>query len=220
MIVALESLETAANEFANRCFPTLSRLKAILLISKCHGVQTIKLKQLETILPYFRLWWFLPPPICHARISRGVRNKSAAFVKSPRASHSTAIFLCLRMGIVLFAAIVPFLTMAASPAFAVVSPNGLWARDSGATKVVVSSCSSGLCARIVHLLPGSRAKVGDQVLFGMKQTSPMNWSGSAVDPEDGARYSGTMMLSGDVLTISGCVLGGVICKHLIWSRVK
>ncbi len=118
------------------------------------------------------------------------------------------------------ALVVPFILLFASPAFADASPVGVWARDSGATKVIVSRCGAVLCARIAHLLPTSHARVGDQVLYGMKQTGPLKWSGSAIDPEDGAHFTGEMTLSGDQLVISGCVLGGLICKRIIWSRAK
>ncbi|WP_442753918.1 DUF2147 domain-containing protein [Methylocystis sp. JAN1] len=46
------------------------------------------------------------------------------------------------------------------------------------------------------------------------------WSGHAFNPEDGRIYSGAMTLSGNCLTTSGCVLGGLICKTVSWSRVK
>ena len=54
----------------------------------------------------------------------------------------------------------------------------------------------------------------------MKPNGDNAWSGSAFNPEDGKNYSGKMTLSGDTLTTAGCVLGGLVCKSVKWSRVN
>ena len=62
-------------------------------------------------------------------------------------------------------------------------------------------------------------KYGLNVFFDMKPSGDNAWAGSAFNPDDGRTYSGKMTLSGDHLTTAGCVLGGLICQSVAWTRV-
>jgi uncharacterized protein (DUF2147 family) len=99
---------------------------------------------------------------------------------------------------------------------------GVWMRSDGAAKVRFSPCGEGYCGSIVWLRdPGkSPAHVGEQVFFGMGQSGPNTWTGSAHNPEDGRDYDGAMTLSGNRLVTKGCALGGMICKSTAWVRSK
>ncbi len=99
---------------------------------------------------------------------------------------------------------------------------GVWLRDSGASKVRIAPCGGeALCGAIVWLKDASGpAKLGQQVFFDMKPHGDNVWTGSAFNPEDGKTYSGKMTLSGDRLTTAGCVLGGLICKSVSWTRTR
>ena len=99
--------------------------------------------------------------------------------------------------------------------------SGVWLRDSGASRVRIAPCGAALCGTIVWLKDADGpAKVGQKVFFDMKPNGDNAWSGSAFNPEDGKNYSGKMTLSGDTLTTAGCVLGGLVCKSVKWSRVN
>jgi uncharacterized protein (DUF2147 family) len=52
----------------------------------------------------------------------------------------------------------------------------------------------------------------------MKPKGDNVWTGSAFNPEDGKTYNGKLTLGGDQLTTAGCVLGGLICKSMSWTR--
>ena len=96
---------------------------------------------------------------------------------------------------------------------------GSWERDTGASRVRFSKCGEAMCGTISWLKEaGGPAKVGQRIFYDMKPNGANKWSGSAFNPEDGKTYSGTMTLSGDSLTTSGCVLGGLICRSVKWSR--
>jgi uncharacterized protein (DUF2147 family) len=98
---------------------------------------------------------------------------------------------------------------------------GTWARDSGDAHVRFGPCGSALCGTITWVKDTTRAsEIGRKVFFDMKQDGPGAWKGQAFNPEDGKTYTGKMTLAGDVLTTSGCVLGGLFCKTVVWSRVK
>jgi uncharacterized protein (DUF2147 family) len=108
----------------------------------------------------------------------------------------------------------------AGPA-AAAGAEGVWMRSDGLAKVQFSPCGGGMCGTIVWLRrPDGPAHVGEQVFFGMRQTSPTSWEGSAHNPEDGRDYDGSMVLAGNHLTTKGCALGGMICKSQSWSRSR
>jgi uncharacterized protein (DUF2147 family) len=100
---------------------------------------------------------------------------------------------------------------------------GEWARDDGKAKVRFAGCGGdAVCGSISWLRDPKNdpGKVGQQVFFGMKPQGDNAWTGKAFKPEDGKTYSGKMTLSGDRLTTAGCVLGGLICKSMGWSRAR
>jgi uncharacterized protein (DUF2147 family) len=110
------------------------------------------------------------------------------------------------------------LAMLASPTIAQ-EVTGTWLRDSGASKVRLAKCGEAVCGTISWLKDASGpAKLGQRIFYDMKPSGAGKWSGSAFNPEDGKTYSGTMSLSGDTLTTAGCVMGGLICRSVKWSR--
>jgi uncharacterized protein (DUF2147 family) len=112
------------------------------------------------------------------------------------------------------------LVASAAPAFAQ-DVAGTWLRDTGASRVRFAKCGEAMCGTLAWLKDtNGPAKVGQRIFYDMKPNGPGKWSGNAFNPEDGKTYSGTMTLSGDNLTTSGCVLGGLICRSVKWSRVN
>jgi uncharacterized protein (DUF2147 family) len=114
------------------------------------------------------------------------------------------------------------LALAASANFAFAGDVlGEWSRDDGKAKVRFASCGGAVCGSITWLKDRTGAgKVGQRVFFDMKPSGDNAWAGSAFNPEDGKDYSGKMTLAGDHLTTAGCVLGGLICKSVEWTRSK
>ncbi|MBL8572859.1 MAG: DUF2147 domain-containing protein [Hyphomicrobiaceae bacterium] len=100
------------------------------------------------------------------------------------------------------------------------SPEGVWLRDSGETKVRIAKCGDAMCGTVAWVKDGAKtaSKVGMKVFFDMKPAGGGKWKGSAFNPEDGKTYSGTMTLSGGSLSAGGCVLGGLICKSVNYTR--
>ena len=112
------------------------------------------------------------------------------------------------------------LALAAAPA-AAQDATGTWLRDSGASRVRIAPCGDALCGHITWLKDkDGPAKVGQRVFYGMKPNGAGSWKDSAFNPKNGKTYSGKMTVSGNSLTTSGCVLGGLICKTVNWSRIN
>nr|WP_236841921.1 DUF2147 domain-containing protein [Bosea sp. PAMC 26642] len=98
---------------------------------------------------------------------------------------------------------------------------GTWLRETGASRVRFVKCGEAMCGTLSWLKDANGpAKVGQRIFYDMKPDGPGKWKGSAFNPEDGKTYSGTMTLAGDKLTTSGCVLGGLICRSVNWSRAE
>ena len=96
---------------------------------------------------------------------------------------------------------------------------GVWTRDDGAVKVEFTPCGAAVCGAVAWLKPSSSpAKVGQRVFFDMMRSDQITWTGKAFNPEDGRTYAGKMVLSGKKLKTSGCVMGGLICKTVVWMR--
>jgi len=111
--------------------------------------------------------------------------------------------------------------LAAAGAAEAGDPTGVWLREGGKGTVRIAPCGGALCGTVTSVRdPASPAKVGQRVFYGMVPSGDDKWSGHAFNPEDGKTYSGTMALSGNHLTTAGCVLGGLICKTVGWSRVR
>ncbi len=124
----------------------------------------------------------------------------------------------MRLNGLLIAACALAATAFSAPAFAG-DPSGVWMRTDGKAKVQFGPCSGGYCGTIVWLRDtGGPGQIGEQVFFGMGQSGPNKWSGSAHNPEDGRDYDGTMVLAGNRLVTQGCALGGMICKTVNWTR--
>jgi uncharacterized protein (DUF2147 family) len=99
---------------------------------------------------------------------------------------------------------------------------GTWSRDTGESRVRFAPCGDALCGTVAWLKDPatSKSKVGQRVFFDMKPTGENRWTGSAFNPEDGRTYSGYMSLSGGTLTTQGCVMGGLICRSVTWTRAR
>ena len=96
---------------------------------------------------------------------------------------------------------------------------GTWTRDTGASKINFAPCGGAICGTITWLKDTSgKAKVGQRVFTGLKETGPGAYSGTAIDPEDGKQYSGSITVNGNSMSGGGCVLGGIICKNVNYKR--
>jgi uncharacterized protein (DUF2147 family) len=96
---------------------------------------------------------------------------------------------------------------------------GVWLHEDGKSKVRFAPCGAALCGTISWLKDANdAAKVGQRVFYDMVPAGDNAWTGKAFEPSSGKEYSGKMSLAGDRLTTAGCVLGGLICKSIAWTR--
>lgn len=102
------------------------------------------------------------------------------------------------------------LLLGAAPAWA--DPiEGDWRTQSGAT-AVIAPCGEGFCITLKGG-PYSGRRIGS-----FQSTGGGRYAGEITDPEKEKTYSGKGVLSGSTLKLSGCVLGGLICRSQNWTK--
>ena len=99
--------------------------------------------------------------------------------------------------------------------------DGNWARSDGKAKVKIAKCGGDICATNTWIKPGTPSeKAGDVLVMKVQKISDNRYSGSAFDPQRDMSYNITLDVSGDRMTSTGCVLGGLVCRGVGWTRIK
>ncbi len=107
--------------------------------------------------------------------------------------------------------------VASSAAYAA-SPYGTWLRPSNGAHVKVFKCGGGIGMRVTKSKTPS--KVGKTIMCGAKKTGANTWTGNLLNLDDGQTYSGKVKVNGNSMSLSGCILGGIICKSDNWRRIR
>lgn len=111
--------------------------------------------------------------------------------------------------------------LAASPSVAAQDITGTWNRGDGNARVSVTRCGQAYCATNIWIRDASSGeKVGHILVMNVKPESKAVLTGSAYDPQRKLNLSATVSVNGDSMTTQGCVLAGMICKTMAWTRVK
>lgn len=124
------------------------------------------------------------------------------------------------------------LALAAAPAGAM-TPNpvlGVWANPKGTLAVQTAPCGQNLCGAIVRATDQAMADardagiprlIGIQLLQDYHPSNGRIWAGRVYVPDMGRTFSSRIeQMSPDTLKISGCLVGGFICKSQLWHRLK
>lgn len=108
------------------------------------------------------------------------------------------------------------------------TPIGLWQNPKGTIAVQTQACGPLLCGHIVWAGPqaiadaraaGVPSLVGIELLSDYRASGTGRWTGKVYIPDVGHRFYSTIELrNANSLRISGCILGGLICKHQDWTR--
>ena len=107
---------------------------------------------------------------------------------------------------------------------------GLWRNPKGTIDVRIDSCRDRLCGVIERASPkavedaheaGVDNLIGTALLENYRASGKGRWTGTVYVPDMGNRFSSHMTMVGtNQLKISGCILGGLICKSQVWTRVQ
>ena len=98
---------------------------------------------------------------------------------------------------------------------------GDWARADGKTRIQVAHCGGQVCARNTWVRHGvSGEKVGDRLVLDVKPAGAGHWSGNAFDPQRKETYTIWVHATSKHMTTRGCVMGGLVCQSMHWSRQR
>lgn len=98
--------------------------------------------------------------------------------------------------------------------------DGNWARGDGNAKVVIAPCGEKICATNTWIKPGTpKEKTGDRLIMDIKQSDAGSYSGTAFDPQRDKSYKITVTVNGDNMTTKGCIVAGLLCKGISWTRL-
>lgn len=92
--------------------------------------------------------------------------------------------------------------------------------------VEIAPCGAAICGTLMRSFDASGAEIaspniGRQIVWDMVANGDGSYGGGKVwAPDRDKTYRAKMQLSGDSLAVSGCVLGGIICRAQGWSRLK
>lgn len=124
------------------------------------------------------------------------------------------------------------LILCASPAPAQVrDPSGTYLSESGETRVHIARCGQVYCGTIVAMKGDtrdvynpdpelrSRSLVGVQMISDLKPLGD-GFVGQLYNFKDGRIYTGKITFAGKAMQLSGCVLGGFICRSQTWAKVN
>lgn len=129
------------------------------------------------------------------------------------------------------AALGVFLLTGATAQAQTTDPSGTYLSESGETRVRIAKCGSAYCGTIVSVQGDakdvnnpdaglkSRSLVGVQMISSI-MPSGEGFTGQLYNYKDGKTYNGKMTFAGKAMQLSGCVLGGLICRSQTWTRVN
>lgn len=92
--------------------------------------------------------------------------------------------------------------------------------------VEITPCGAAICGTLIKSFDASGTEmasenVGKRIVWDMVAKGGGAYGGGKVwAPDRNKTYNSKMELKGDRLAVSGCVLGGIICRASDWNRVK
>lgn len=101
------------------------------------------------------------------------------------------------------------------------SITGAWSRTDGGLGIAIAPCGERFCAVNTWIKdPGNGEAVGDRLIMTLQPRDPVRLAGEAFDEKRGLKYSMLISVGGDAMTTQGCVLSGIVCKTMNWTRSR
>jgi uncharacterized protein (DUF2147 family) len=99
-------------------------------------------------------------------------------------------------------------------------PSGAWQRADGNARVHIAPCGADLCATNTWIKDSSDGEqVGDRLIMSVTPQSGSVLEGTAYDEKRRRTYSIRLDVGRSELTTKGCILYGLLCRSVMWSRL-
>lgn len=131
----------------------------------------------------------------------------------------------------ILALVIASVIVAPQTVFAADSIIGTWAATNGESRMKISKCGAAFCSTIIWLKEQrkdernenkalrERDLVGTRISENLKPAGENKWSGSVYSPRKGKTYKGFASVSGNKLTMKGCLTGaGFLCQTRKFNR--
>ncbi len=123
-----------------------------------------------------------------------------------------------------------FLAMGAAQA-QTLDPSGTYLSETGETRVRIAKCGQAYCGTILSVQGETKdvhnpdASLKSRNLVGIQMISDIQpagdgFTGKLYNYKDGRTYTGKMTFAGKAMQLSGCVLGGLICRSQTWAKLN
>ena len=107
---------------------------------------------------------------------------------------------------------------------------GHWRNPSGSVVIAILPCGDALCGRVEWASDqatadarrgGTNPLIGAELLSNFVPTADGRWRGRLFVPDANKRSKAELrQLGPDRVKIVGCVIGGLVCKSQVWTRVE
>lgn len=96
---------------------------------------------------------------------------------------------------------------------------GTWSRGDGLAAVRINKCGQAICAVNTWVKdPSQGEKVGDRLVMTVSPKADGKLSGTAFDPQRNLTYRIDISVADQSMKTRGCVLGGLLCKSVGWTK--
>ena len=110
------------------------------------------------------------------------------------------------------------------------SPVGHWRNPRGTVVIAIAPCGEALCGTVQWAADeaaadarrgGTDPLVGAELLSRFVPAGAGRWKGSLFVPDANKRSKAELrLIAPDRLKVSGCALGGLVCKSQLWTRAE
>lgn len=105
---------------------------------------------------------------------------------------------------------------------------GIWQTAPGQSgnyaHVDIKPCGANFCDYILRTYTAEGQVdsdlIGQMVVRNMASMGNNSYEGKVWRPSNDKVYTGKATVSGDTIDLSGCIVGGLICRSVAWHRVK
>jgi len=98
---------------------------------------------------------------------------------------------------------------------------GDWRRSDGALGINISPCGEKLCAVNTWTRDAdSGQRVGDRLILSLNAREASTLAGEAFDERRRLTYSLRISVDHDAMTTQGCLLTGLACRTMNWTRQR